>query len=490
MRRNLTILAILVILVGVGGYLVYESRARSAAASAVNLQTATISRGTLVATVSGAGNIYAPQQTNLNFELTGVPITKINVQVGDRVKAGQVLAEEDSSDLQFQLQTAQAQLSSAQANLAKLEQPPLPADVAADKAAVASAQAAYNAAVQKNASNGQQIVAAKATVDNAAAALQQAQAAYDAIGGASNPRIGMTSQSLALQQATNNYQQALANYNVTVAGINDSAVQAAAQQLSQAQDALIKLQQPPSPQDIAVAQASVNSAQVSVDQAQKKLDQARIIAPFDGTVAAVNYVIGQLSPAGAGGASTQPVISLVNLNNLQIQVNLSEIDVPKVKLGQQVDLTFDALGGQHHTGKVISISPVGTITQGVVNYVVTVALTNPDAAVKPGMTAEANIVVAQRQNVLTVPNRAVKTQGTQKVITILFEGRQIPVDIQTGLSNDQATEITNATTTDGQPITLQDGDTVVLNPTTTTAGGGFRGGPGGGLFGGFGGLGR
>jgi HlyD family secretion protein len=474
-RRNLLIALILLVLLGGASYLFYERQVSSASAAAIsNLQTATVTRGTLVATVSGAGNIYAPQQTNLSFQLTGVPITKINVNVGDQVKAGQVLAQADDSDLRFALRSAQAQLTSAQANLSKLKQPPLAADVAAAQAAVASAQSAYNVAVTKSQHASDQIASAKAALDNAAAAVQQAQAAYDAIGGASNPRIGMTSQSLTLQQDTNNYQSALAAYNLALTDINDSSVKSAAQALSSAQDSLVKLTQPPTPQDLTVAQASVDSAQVAVDQAQRNLNQAKVIAPFDGTIAAVNYVVGQLSPAG----SSTPVITLVNMNDLQTQITVSEVDIPKVKLGQQVDLSFDALGGQTFPGKITSVAPVGTVTQGVVNYTVTVALTKPDKQIMPGMTATASIVVAQDSNVLMVPNRAVQQRGNQKMLTVLFEGKQIPLFVQTGLNNDQSTEITGATSTDGQAVQLKDGDTVVLNPTTTTSGGNFRGGGG------------
>ncbi len=108
----------------------------------------------------------------------------------------------------------------------------------------------------------------------------------------------------------------------------------------------------------------------------------------------------------------------------------------------------------------------------------------------PGMTSEANITVAERDNVLMVPNRAVRTQGNRKMLTILFEGNEIPLVLQTGLTNDQNTEIVSAADLEGQAVTLQDGDTVVLNPTTTT-GGNVRGVPGGNPLGGFlGGAGR
>ena len=106
-----------------------------------------------------------------------MPITKVNVVVGDKVKTGDVLALEDDSDIQFALRSAQAQLASSEASLSKLKQPPLAADVAADKAAVVSAQAAYNVAVNKNNHAPDQLLQAKVALDKASAAQQQSQAA-------------------------------------------------------------------------------------------------------------------------------------------------------------------------------------------------------------------------------------------------------------------------------------------------------------------------
>ncbi len=482
MKRNVVITLVVLVLVVAGVAVFYQQQAAKAA-SEPTFQTAQLSRGTLVATVSGAGNIAAPQQSNLNFQLTGVPITKVNVQVGQQVKAGDVLATVDDSTLQFALRTAQANLVSAQAKLAALQAPPSPSDVAAAQAQVASAQSAYNAAAAKNNDRPDQLMSAKATLDKAQATLQQAQAAYNAIAWRSD--AGNSTQAANLASATADYQSAIANYNLAVVGINDSAVKAAAQQLSSAQASLVKLTQPPLPTDIAQAQAAIDSANVQIDQATRNLDQAKIVAPFDGTIAAVNYVVGQLAPSGTG-SSTSPMITLVNMNNLQTQVTVSEVDISKVKVGQDVQLSFDALGGQSFPGKVVSVTPVGTITQGVVNYTVTVALTKPDSQIMPGMTATANVVVAQRNNALIVPNRAIRTQGTQKILTILSEGKQIPLQVQTGLSNDTNTEIISATA-NGTPIQLEDGDTVVLNPTTTTGNNRIPGG-GGGIFGGGGGF--
>ncbi len=481
MSKRTLVIAVLIVLVVVAGvgYYYYEQQRTAVEAAAVTKQTTTITRGTLVATVTGAGNLYAPQQSNLNFQLSGSPITKINVQVGDQVKAGAVLATVDDSDLQFALRSAQTNLTSAQAKMDALKQPASDADLAAAQAQVASAQSAYEAAVAKNNHAGDQLMSAKATLDKAAATLQQAQAAYNAISWRDD--AGNSTQAANLASATADYQSAVANYNLSVVGINDSSVKAAAQQLASAQASLAKLTQPPLATDIAQAQASIDSAQLAIDQAKSKLTQAQIVAPFDGTVAAVNYVVGQLSASSAA-------ITLANMNNLQTQVTVSEVDIPKVKVGQTVNLTFDALGTRPFEGKIVSVSPVGTVTQGVVNYTVTVALTKPEASTMPGMTATASIVVAEHDNVLMVPNRAIKAQGNQHLLTILTEGKEVPLRVQTGLSNDQNTEIIGATSADGTAITLAEGDVVILN-TTTTSSSGTRGAGGANPLGGLGGFG-
>ncbi len=458
--RSIVIILVIVALLAGGGYFIWQQQAATARA-ATTRQTSNVSRGTLVATVTGAGNLYAPQQTNLNFQLSGVPITKVNVEVGSTVKSGDVLAQVDDSDLQFQLRTAQTNLVSAQARLVQAKAPPTPQDLAVAQAQVESAQAAYDAAVAKNAHNNDQITVAKAALEKASIALQQAQAAYDRIAWQSN--AGMSSQAASLQQATIDYQSALANFNIALAGINDSAVKSAAQQLASAKANLANLTAPPTKEELDIAQAAVDSAQVSVDQAKRRLDQAKIIAPFDGTIAAINYVVGQLA------ANSPAMMTLVNLNALQTQLNLSEVDIAKIKLGQDVSLTFDALGGRSFPGQIVSISPIGTVTQGVVNFVVTVKLSSPDPSVRPGMTAEARITVDHRDNVLIVPNRAIRTQGNQRIITLLFEGADRQLVVQTGLNDDKNTEIIRATSVDlGQPVTLQAGDVVLLNTTTTT----------------------
>ena len=384
----------------------------ASAASTSNLQTATVQRGTLVATVAAAGNVSAPQDAALAFQTSG-RVSAVNVQVGDVVKPGQVLMQLDTTDQQFALKSAQTSIATAQANL--------------------------DSAKLTNSQKQNQLIVAKSALDKATATLQQAQAAYNQI--ASRPDVGMTSQSAALQAATLDYQSALATYQIAASNIND--------------DSTLKQ-----------AQAQFDNAQITVQQAQNNLAKASIVAPYDGIVAAVNYNVGDI-------AGSTAAVSVANLANLQVDVLVSEVDVSKIKVGETAQMTLDALSGNTYNAKVLRIDPVGTVSQGVVNYAVTVGITDADSAIKPGMTANLAITVDERDNVLLVPLRAVHAQGNRKLVTVLNQGKLTTVAVTTGLANDQSVEITKG---------LQEGDVVVLNQTQTktqSQGGGGRGFGGG-----------
>ncbi len=542
-KRNLIIgIVALVALLGAGAFYWYQQQQTAARTAAATRQTATLSRGDLAATVSGGGNVYAPQQTNLNFGVSNAPVTRLNVQVGDKVKKGDVLAEVDAAALQDALDTAQANLASAQASYNEIQAPPTADDLAiaqaqADaaqenynaavakletlktpptalalqtaRAQVAAAQAAYESALAQSKLRDQQILVNRAAVTKAQVTLQAAQAAYNAVAWREDATSSSAAQTL--QTATIDYETAKANYELQTAQMSDNALKSAeaslasartnlntllqgatADALASAQAAIDSAQQSwssakknladvqagPTAQALAQANASLQSAKANLETAQRNLDSAKIIAPFDGTIATVNIVVGQIPASGVNA------IVLSNLANLQLQLALSEVDIAQVKPGQKVNLTFDALDGRAYPGKVLSVSPVGVSSQGVVNYTVIVGVENPDPAILPGMSASADVVTAEQSNALRAPNRAIRSQGNRKLITLLVEGREIPVIITTGLSNTQYTEITGASASDGAAINLQEGDTVLLNATTTNSGQGNFGGGGNFMFGG------
>jgi len=516
MKKLLKIIAIgaAAVAIIVGGYLRFRPNTAAAAAS---VPTATVQRSTLTATVNTAGNIQSHQSVDLTFGQSGV-VRKIYVKVGDRVAAGDLLAELDTADLNLQLRSAQVNLKNAQDQLAKTRNPNTEQDLAnaraqvesaqaaydkvaagasqtklaSAQAQVASAQAAYDAAVKSAATADSSLVSATATYEKARIALEKAQGDYDKV--AWRGDVGMTSQAATLQSATIDYETAKAAYEALVATSKTDAnskiasaaaalrsaqanledvknqvtaadLAAAQASLTQAKNNLEELLAGPDANSLSIAQNSVETAQIALDQIKLKLQQAQIVAPFDGVITTINAKVGQT-------ASGTP-ISLADLDHLDIIVNMAEVDVNKVKVGQPAEITLDAVADLTLMGAVSQIAPAGVQSSGVVNYPVTVAITKTSDAVKTGMTSNVNIIVAQRDGVLTVPNRAIRTVNKQKVVTVLFEGQQIQAPVQVGLSGDSATEIVSG---------LKDGDVVVLTTTTTktTSSGGGMGIPGAG----------
>jgi HlyD family secretion protein len=429
--------------------------AAQAGAQSAAQQTATVQRGDLTATLSAAGTAEAQAQMTLTFQTSG-QIKAINVKTGDSVRAGQVLAQLDSTALEMAVAKAQVTLETSKVSLEQTKEGPTAAEVQSAKASLASAQAAYQAALDKYNLSDAQLAVARAEVDKAKATLQRAQLAYD---WEKNNWLDadptQSAQKESLDDAQSAYDLAVLSYNQTAAGINDSALQSAASAVAEAQYKLDDLLNTPTPEDIAAAEAQVKQDEASLQQAQLQLAQASIVAPFDGIIADVYAQVGQRA------STSTDVVALADLSRLNLAVTLAEVDMPKVEAGQQAEITFDAVSSQVFTGTVTEIDLVGTTTSGVVNYAATVSIDNPTDALRPGMNASANIILQQRENVLLVPNRAVRSVGNAKMVTVVNGEQSSQVSVTLGLSGDTKSEVVDG---------LHEGDVVVINQTTTTSG--------------------
>ncbi len=357
-------------------------------------------------------------------------------QAQEAVNAAQATLDKLQHPSPTDLQQAQAAVDQAQANLDKLLHPS-DYDVQQAQEAVTQAQANLDKLLHPSPADLQQAQAAVVQAQANLAKLQQ-PSDYD------------------LQQAQEAVKQAQANLDKLLAQ-NRVDVQQAQDALVQAQANLAKLQNGATAQDIAQAQAAVDQAQAQLVQARANLEAATLVAPFAGVVAATGA-----NPGEQVGASTA-VITLVDTSQVRVDVVVAETDVARVKAGQPVALTFDALPGKQVSGTVSVVAPVSTTTNGVVNYSVEISLDPQQAqaaGVRPGMTATASIVTESHPNVVEVPNRAIKTQGRTKTVQVLdASGKTETRTVQTGVSNDQFTEIVSG---------LQAGEKVVI-PTTSTA---------------------
>jgi len=204
------------------------------------------------------------------------------------------------------------------------------------------------------------------------------------------------------------------------------------------------------PDDVEVAQARVISAQADLEEAQDALEAATMVAPFDGTVADVGARVGDLV------SSNRVIVELSHLSELEILAMVDETDISNVKVGQQVQITFDALPGQKFSGKVLSVPVQGTLSQNVVTYEVPVSLEGAeDAPLKPKMTANLKIVLGKRENVLLVP--AMALQYGEGLVTVLVQddpdAPPVPTNVEVGLSDGTYTEVVRG---------LNEGDQVAI----------------------------
>ncbi len=424
-----TLLLVFGLVFGVGGYYYYVTFVSAPKLNLTDADLAAVRRGTLIATVNATGSVEPTQQAALAFQVVG-NVAEVSVKPGDQVKAGQALARLETRELELQLAQAEANLSVARTRFNQLAKGPSADDLATAQQNLASAQAAYDKLLNLDPN---ELKAMKTDIDKAKALLDQAQAAYDHIGGDSNPLAGMSPQRLQLQAASLDYQKALALYNNKINPSNAQIQQAlAAIQSAKAQIARLK----PAQDDLDVAQANVRAAQAARDLAAERINQAKLVAPFDGTVIRADLDTGGFVSAG------RPVITVADLSHLRVTINIDETDIPRVSVGLPVDLDFDAFPNLTITGSVSEIASSATIMQGVVNYTVKVNINPIDANVKLGMTANANIQVAQKDNVLLVPNRAIRALNNNRRIVSVYDGLQLKeVGLKLGMSNDQETEV-------------------------------------------------
>ena len=138
-----------------------------------------------------------------------------------------------------------------------------------------------------------------------------------------------------------------------------------------------------------------------------------------------------------------------------VKASFNEIDVAQIKVGQKATVTFDAAEDLTVAGEVVEIDTVGAVSQGVVTYNIKVAFDTQDERVKPGMSASVSVITNVRQDILLVPNAAVKGQGEMQYVEILNEGNVLRQPIGVGVSNDLFSEVIDGIEEGAQVITGQ-----------------------------------
>jgi RND family efflux transporter MFP subunit len=235
------------------------------------------------------------------------------------------------------------------------------------------------------------------------------------------------------------------------------------------------------------AEVANDNAYNSVKTSEAKLSSAAlalrttsgiITSPASGTVKSVTIAEGMNIGATetASGARANQRVATIGTEGLPITTfNVSEIDVSLIEPGQKATITLDSIADKTFSGKVVSVDRVGMITNNVTTYTTIVQFDTSSDQILPNMAATANIIIDSKSDVLIVPSQAVNYQDGQESVTVIINGQEQNVLVETGIFNDTQTEIVSG---------LKEGDTIITtttstNQTTQTRRGGFMFGGGG-----------
>jgi HlyD family secretion protein len=217
--------------------------------------------------------------------------------------------------------------------------------------------------------------------------------------------------------------------------------------------AIKKLEVELAKQSLELTQQTLKQAEQSLDYARKRLDEATLTAPFDGVVASVYAKEGDMT--SSPDIAPKTIIYLIDLASMELEVEVDEIDIPRVKLGQQAIISVDALPDVQLKGEVASISLLAKEEGGVITYKIKISLTVPQGSgLKAGMSATADIVTEERRGVLLVPSRAIKQDSQGNTMVEVMVGEQTQErQVVTGISDGMQTEIVDG---------LKEGEVVVV----------------------------
>lgn len=478
---------VLLVVAGGGGYWAYTHYfTKTTPVQAQTLKTATVSQGDILITADGSGELLPSAEKTVTFRVSGT-VAEVNVQIGDKVKAGDVLAKLDTLDLESAVREATYTLEQARLTLQK-----------AQRKAESGTELAIAAQNLENARLG--IVSAQGNyasvkLTDITAELQQAkfwndywqgelQGAYLSL--QENPnsekrRIHYEEMGARAAEANANYLRIQQEYNNNLVAAQRSLVSAQQSYLSAQSSYSDTLYSDP----VKEAELAVLQAETKLTQAQANLQNATLVAPISGTVTAVSLEAGSSSSTGS--------ITISDLDNPLVRFYVEESDYDKVVVGNAVSMTFESLGNRAFTGKIVSVNPA-LVTQGSTQAVqADASLDRPTQPVAflSGMSAEVTVIAQETRNTALVPLEALRelAAGQYVVFVVKDDGALELRPVQVGLKDLVNAEILSGVVP-GERVSLGTQTAATQTTRTTTrssTSGQQQGGMGGPMEGGFGG---
>jgi HlyD family secretion protein len=356
-RKKILFWSVLILLVAGGAFAyTYLYKGREAA---VKYRTAKVERGGIAAFVTANGTINPVITVLVGSQVSGT-IQKLYADYNSRVKIGQLIAQIDPALFQAQVSQVKAKVENAKATFSNAQ-----ADVATAKSNVLSSKA--------------NVLKAKVSVEDTHRNLSRSNELF------SRNLISASDRDTA-QTA---YDSALAQMEAAEAQLGASE--------AQLESAKAKLE---------AARAQIRQSEAELESAQVNLDHTRITAPVTGIVISRNVDVGQTVAASLQAPTLFTIAQ--DLTEMQVDTNVSEADIGRVAIGQESTFTVDAFPNFTFHGKVTDIRNAPVTVQNVVTYDVVILVKNQDLKLRPGMTANASILVARKENVLKIPNASMR----------------------------------------------------------------------------------
>ncbi|MCS7241126.1 efflux RND transporter periplasmic adaptor subunit [Candidatus Caldatribacterium sp.] len=407
MRKSLLtgIVGMLCVLCIFGGCVPPRQESFSTKPQAGSSQTVLVRRGKIADTISELGTLEPLSKVEVIAEESG-RVAEVLVREGDKVEKGQLLLRLDTQDLEISRTQILAQLKSAQIDLRELLAQPTEVELR-------SKEAQYTEALLS---------------------LEEAKKTL-----ARNEKL---------------FAQGAVSQEELEASRNEVIRREKAFLVAQAE--LEETRKKPKPEDVERAKARVEEIEASLRSIERRISKAEIRSPLSGLVLVVNVEEGDFVSSGTSATGgTSPVV-VADLSTMKVDVPVNEVDIPKVKVGQKARITLDAFPGKVFMGEVVSVAYQGRTTENVVTYDTTVHLPNPEGLLRAGMTANVEIIVEEKENVLLVPASALREEGGKSFVFVKnAQGQPERREVVLGVRSDTFVEVVEG---------VREGEEVFLTP--------------------------
>ncbi|OBQ02098.1 MAG: RND transporter [Anabaena sp. LE011-02] len=376
--------------------------------------------------ITASGKVQPVQSVNISPKSPGL-LADLNVEQGDTVKQGQIIARMDNSEIKMRILQYQANLAQAKAQLAESEAGSRPEEIAQAKARVDQAQAQL--VIVRDGNRLQEIQQAQAQVDSAKASVALTQSRVKRYQDLA--KDGAISQDSLEQyvsensKAKANLEEAQRRLSLLKVGNRNQDIQKQAAIVNQEKEGLRKLENGNRPQEIARLKAAVASAEAQLKQQQVQLEDTIIRAPFSGIVtqryATVGgYVSPAISASSNASATSTSIVALAK--GLEVLANVPEVDISQIKQQQKVEITIDAYPEEVFQGQVRLIAPEAVVDQNVTSFQVRVAINTGAQKLRSGMNvSEVTFLGNNIKDALLIPQELIVTRKGKTGVWLLGE---------------------------------------------------------------------